>query len=275
MGRKFAYDVLQAVAPLDAATCSRRWRSWWRQNRLPARPAATGDLHLQARPDPGRRLRVAAAKHPAAVPSAYCPGVGRRASPRPPRRSRKLVAQHYTAAACMGQGPGLLAAGGQRALERSAHREAVGVSSRRSASCRICQRARHARAGHRSPARPAHCAPSRSATLGVSSRVCARPKPLRRPSTTRVGWDRSRSFCPLISASGARMTRPSPPASAPLRSPQPAGMPSCTRWRTSTSAWPTMLRVTIVGRSTASGRPWRLSTGRGAASASVRSSCPP
>ena len=36
-----------------------------------------------------------------------------------------------------------------------------------------------------------------------------------------------------------------------------------------------MPRATIVGRSTASGRPWRPSTGRGATSASVRPSCPP
>ena len=32
------------------------------------------------------------------------------------------------------------------------------------------------------------------------------------------------------------MTRPSPPPSAPSRSPQPAGMSSCRRWRTATSA---------------------------------------
>ena len=32
------------------------------------------------------------------------------------------------------------------------------------------------------------------------------------------------------------MTRPSPPPSAPWRSPRPAGMSSCTRWRTSPSA---------------------------------------
>ena len=38
---------------------------------------------------------------------------------------------------------------------------------------------------------------------------------------------------------------------------------------------PTRPRATIVGRSTASGRPWRPSTGRGATSASVKSSCPP
>ena len=39
-----------------------------------------------------------------------------------------------------------------------------------------------------------------------------------------------------ISTTGVRMTRPSPPASAPSRSPRPAGMSSCTRWRTSPSA---------------------------------------
>ena len=73
----------------------------------------------------------------------------------------------------------------------------------------------------------------------------------------------------------ARMTRPSPPPSAPSRSPRPAGMSSCTRWRTTTSAEPIRPRATIVGRSTASSRPWRPSTGRGATSASVSSSCPP
>ena len=48
-----------------------------------------------------------------------------------------------------------------------------------------------------------------------------------------------------------RMTRPSPLPSAPWRSPRPAGMSSCTRWRTATSAEPTRPRATIVGRSTA------------------------
>jgi hypothetical protein len=68
-----------------------------------------------------------------------------------------------------------------------------------------------------------------------------------------------------ISALWARLTRPSPLASAPSRSLRPAGMASCTRWHTSTSAQPTKPRATIVGRSTASGRLWRPSTGRGAA----------
>ena len=71
---------------------------------------------------------------------------------------------------------------------------------------------------------------------GVSWRCCARPRPSPRPSTTLVGWDRSLAFCQTISTSWARMTRPSPPASAPWRSPRPAGMSSCRRWRTTTSA---------------------------------------
>ena len=126
---------------------------------------------------------------------------------------------------------------GEKAMARSAYREAVGYFEQAlSALPHLPETARHARAGHRSPARPAHGAPSALATLGVSWRICARPRPSPRPSTTRVGWDRSRSFCPAISRSWARMTRPSPPPSAPSRSPRPAGRSSCRRWRTSTSA---------------------------------------
>ena len=72
-----------------------------------------------------------------------------------------------------------------------------------------------------------------------------------------------------------RMTRPSPPPSAPWRSPRPAGMSSCTHWRIRPSAKPTRPRVTIVGRSTASGRLWHSSAMRSATSISVKSSCPP
>src|SRR5919197_1193901 len=41
-----------------------------------ARAATTGDLPLQACPDPGSGLSVLAAEHPPAAPSAHCPGVG-------------------------------------------------------------------------------------------------------------------------------------------------------------------------------------------------------
>ena len=149
-----------------------------------------------------------------------------------------------------------------------------GISSRRSVPSRIC-RSSATRASRPSiSGSPCARRSCRLATWGVSWRLCARPRPSRRPSTTRVGWDRSRSFCRAISTTGARMTRPSPPPSAPSRSPRPAGRSSCTRWRTTASAKPTRPRATIVGRSTASGRPWRPSTGRGATSASVRSILP-
>ena len=56
---------------------------------------------------------------------------------------------------------------GEKALARSAHREAVGCFEQAlSALPHLPETARHARAGHRSPARPAQCAPAVSATLG-------------------------------------------------------------------------------------------------------------
>ena len=64
------------------------------------------------------------------------------------------------------------------------------------------------------------------------------------------------------------MTRPSPLPSVPLRSPRPAGMSSCTRWRTTPRSG-YHGRATIVGRSTTSGRPQRPSTERGVASVSA------
>ena len=96
------------------------------------------------------------------------------------------------------------------------------------------EHARHARAGHRSPARPAHGARCRLATLGVSWRTLREAETLadgpRRPASAGTGL---RLSVASISTSWARMTRPSPPASVPWRSPRPAGMSSCRRWRTS------------------------------------------
>ena len=150
-----------------------------------------------------------------------------------------------------------------------------GTSSRRSVPSRICRSSAIRASRLLTSGSPCAQRSSRLATLGASWRICARPRPSLWPSTTRSGWDRSLAFCHSISASGVRMTRPSPLASAPSHSPRPTGMSSCRRWQTSASASPTMPRATIVGRSTASGRPWRPWTGRSATSASVKSSCPP
>jgi class 3 adenylate cyclase len=150
-----------------------------------------------------------------------------------------------------------------------------GPSSRRSVHSRICRSSATQWSRPSTSGSPCTRRSFRLGSLGVSWHIYARPKPLLRPSTTRVGWGGSLSFCQTKSISWARMARPLPPLSAPWRSPQPAGRLSCRRWRTSTSAEPTMPRATIVGRSTASDRPWRPSRGRGATSASVTSSCPP
>ena len=61
---------------------------------------------------------------------------------------------------------------GEKAMARSAYREAVGYFEQAlSALPHLPEHARHARAGHRSPARPALGAPAVSATLGVSWRA--------------------------------------------------------------------------------------------------------
>ena len=164
---------------------------------------------------------------------------------------------------------------GEKAMARSAHREAVGYFEQAlSALPHLPETARHAGAGHRSPARPALGAPAVWRLWAYPSISARGRDPRGGPRRPASAGTASRSFCHAISASWARMTRPSPPPSAPSRLPQPAGMPSRTHWRTSASASPTRPRATIVGRSTASGRRWRCSTERSATSASVRSSCP-
>ena len=159
---------------------------------------------------------------------------------------------------------------GEKAMARSAHREAVGYLRAGAPRPRASAGdARHTRAGHRSPTRPAHGALRRWETLGVSWPAARGRGPRggpRRPASAGTGL--CLSVVPFL-RHGACMTRPSPPPSAPSHSPRPAGMASCRHRRTSTSASPTQPRATIVRRSPVSGRPWRPSTGRGAASASV------
>ena len=71
--------------PGTRATLRRGCSSWWRRSSCISRGATPGDVPLQARPDPGRGLSIAAQEHPPAVPSAHCPGAGG-ALPRDPVR---------------------------------------------------------------------------------------------------------------------------------------------------------------------------------------------
>ena len=165
---------------------------------------------------------------------------------------------------------------GEKAMARSAHREAVGSFEQALSALPHLPETRDTR----EQAIDLRLA-LRTALLpsGDSGRILAYLREAEALAEAlddprRLGQVSALSVKPFLRA-WARMTRPSPPPSAPSRSPRPAGMSSCTRWRTTTSAEPTRPRATIVGRSTASGRPWRPSTGRGATSASARSSCPP
>ena len=101
-----------------------------------------------------------------------------------------------------------------------------------SALCASARAARHARAGHRPPARPAHGALP-SGDLGRILAYLREAETLAVASTTRVGWDRSLAFlvAPFLRFMGA-YDQAIAAASAPSRSPQPAGMSSCRHWRT-------------------------------------------
>ena len=86
--------------------------------------AAAGDVHVQACPDPGGRVSVVAAEHPAAVPPAHCAGVGGAVS-RACETQPELLAQHYTEAGLTDQAVDYWQRAGQRASERSANQEAI------------------------------------------------------------------------------------------------------------------------------------------------------
>ena len=62
--------------PWTRRPCSRGCSSWWRPSCSTSGGCRRRRRTLQACPDPGRGLSVVAEEHPAAVPSAHCPGVG-------------------------------------------------------------------------------------------------------------------------------------------------------------------------------------------------------
>ena len=128
---------------------------------------------------------------------------------------------------------------GEKAMARSAHREAVGSFEQALSALPHLPETRDTREQAIDLRLALRSALSPSGDYGRILAILREAEALASPSTTRVGWDRSLVFCQSISTSWARMTRPSPPPSAPSRSPQPAGMSSCTRWRTTSSASPT------------------------------------
>ena len=98
IGRTFAYDLLQAVAPLDAATLARgAGAAGGGGGRSAAGTPTPGDLHIQARANPGRGLRVAARS----TRQQYHQRIAQVLAERFPETAEtqpELLAHHYTAA---------------------------------------------------------------------------------------------------------------------------------------------------------------------------------
>ena len=255
IGRTFAYDVVQAVAPLDAATLQAALAQLVEAEVVAQRgllPQATYTFKHALIQDAAYQslLRSTRQQYHQRIAQVLAEHFPETAETQP-----EVLAQHYTAAGLHAQALPYWQRAGQRALERSAYREAVASFERALEAVphlpqnrTTMEQAVDLRLALRTALRPL-------VDLGRILRCCARPSPSLWPSTILVGSDGSRSFCLSISTSWARMTTPSPLASALSRSPQPAAMASCKRWRTNTSVSSTTPRVTIGGRSTASGRP--------------------
>ena len=164
---------------------------------------------------------------------------------------------------------------GEKAMARSAHREAVGYFEQALHALPHLPETRDTREQAidlRLAPRTALCSVWRLEAHPLAylreaeslARALDNPRRLGRPPT----------FSPFISATVVRMTRLSLPPSVPSHCPRPAGMSSCRRWRTFAWAKSIRPRATIVRRSTAS-QTVAFFDGRGATSASARLSCPP
>ncbi len=276
IGRTFAYDVVQAVAPLDAATLQGALAQLVEaevvaQRGLPPQATYTFKHALIQDAAYESLLRSTRQQYHQRIAQVLAERFPETAETQP-----EVLAQHYTAAGLHAQALPYWQRAGQRALERSAYREAVGSFEQALSALPHLPEKRDTR--------------EQAIDLRLALRNALRPSGdlverilalLREAEALAVALDDPRRLgqVSVILAqyffSGARMTRPSPPASVPSHSPRPAGMSSCRRWRTNSSASPIMPRVTIVGQATASGRPWRPRMGHGATSSSVRSSCPP
>ena len=111
IGRQFAYELLQAVSPLDEETLQRELgRLVDAELVYQTRHTATGYLPVQACADPGRSVSIAAQEHTAAVPPAHCAGVGGTVS-RDGRDAARAVSASLHGSRAPRTGRGLLAAG--------------------------------------------------------------------------------------------------------------------------------------------------------------------
>ena len=112
---------------------------------------------------------------------------------------------------------------GEKAMARSAYREAVGYFEQALGALAHLPEQRDTREQAIDLRLALRRRSFRSASLRGSWRICARPRPSPRPSTTRGGWGRSRSFCHDHFRPMGAHDQASPPASAPSHSPRRSG----------------------------------------------------
>ena len=74
IGRTFAYDLVQAVAPLDVVTLAGALVQLVEAELVAQRPAPAGRVHVQACARSGHGVSVTPPEHTAAIPSAHCAG---------------------------------------------------------------------------------------------------------------------------------------------------------------------------------------------------------
>ena len=219
IGRTFAYDVVQAVAPLDAATLQVALAQLVEaevvtQRGLP--PLATYTFKHALMQDAAYEslLRSTRQQYHQRIAQVLAERFPETAEVQP-----EVVAQHYTAAGLHAKALSYWQRAGQHALDRSAYREAVASLERALESCLASAgESCHARAGHRSPTRPAYGALSvwrLGAYPGVSARGRDARRVPRRPASVGPGLALSVSPFPLH---GCAMTRLLLPLSAPWRS---------------------------------------------------------
>ena len=202
LGREFSYELLQAVSPWDEGTLQRGLHQL----------VEAEFLYQQGLPPQATYLFKHALIQDAAYQSLlrstrqqYHQRIAQVVEARFPELCEtqpEVLARHYTEAGLPAQAIPYWQRAGERALARSAHREAVGSFEHALTALPHLPETpdtREQAVDLRLALRTA--LPAARASSGVPWGTCGRPRPWPKPSTTRAGEDRSVAFWPRISTS--------------------------------------------------------------------------
>ena len=131
IGREFSHELLAAVSPLSRSRSARRPRPAGRRRAdLPPRHPARRHLQLQARAGPGRRLPVPAQEQAPAAARADRRALEER-FPDTRDQTPEVLGYHFSEAGMVNEAVEYWHRAGEKAAERSANLEAIGISNRR------------------------------------------------------------------------------------------------------------------------------------------------